>query len=345
MAWGLRGLVTVGLCVFLFRRFDLGAVRPILANLSPAYGAAALLAALLANVAYALAPAPLFRTCGVTLPTRLLIRNQFLGMFFSLFLPTAVGGDVARVVDLSRGAQPVSLAAAASMVLVQRLLALLVAVALVAAAMPGHAPSTTLGAARVSGIVLLVMLVGAVAIALTPRRWIHAEDSAAPAGSLRIAASRIHDLLTTRGGFLALLGAAAACLISQLLFVAATWLLDLGLGVGVDPIYYVYVVPLAAVAVTAPVSINGIGIREGIYIYYLGQIGISAPNAAAVSISLFLLNTLLAALGGLAWASSPVRNTGPATPATEAPAAPAPEGTASSTASPSDWVPSGPPAR
>jgi len=317
--------VTVGLCVFLFRRFDLAAVRPILAGLNPWYGGAALVAALLANVAYALAPAPLFRTCGIELPMRLLIRNQFLGMFFSLFLPTAVGGDVARVVDLSRGTQPMALAAAASMVLVQRLLALAVAVFLIAAAMPGAAPRAVLGAAWVSGGVLLGMVLCGIVIAITPRRRIFGPQETERVGSLWAAASRIHDLLTTSSGLRGLAWAAGAALASQLLFVAATWLIDRGMGVGVDPIHYVYVVPLAAVAVTAPVSINGIGVREGVYIYYLGQIGVPAASAAAVAIALFVMNTLLAALGGLAWASSPVRSAAGSTPPSEESSPPAAE--------------------
>ena len=48
-----------------------------------------------------------------------------------------------------------------------------------------------------------------------------------------------------------------------------------------------------------PISISGLGIREGFAVYFLGRLGVGAPVAVAVSLFVFSLNVLLPAFIGL----------------------------------------------
>src|SRR5262249_29503823 len=48
-----------------------------------------------------------------------------------------------------------------------------------------------------------------------------------------------------------------------------------------------------------PISLNSLGIREGVYIYFLGLLAIPAPVAAAFAVSLRLIALLQALMGGL----------------------------------------------
>jgi hypothetical protein len=191
------------------------------------------------------------------------------------------------------------------MILAQRLLALAVALAMIAGTMPLAAPSSALGVGWVCGGVLLAMAVGIIAMCLAPtlRRIPGLPDRVSD--SIVGAWRHGGELWTTGRGRVGLLQGAGWVLLSQLLFVLVTWLVGQGLHVEVSPLHYFYVVPLAAVAVTAPVSVNGIGVREAVYIHYLGLAGVSAAPAAAISISLFVINTLYAGMGGLVWMVGP----------------------------------------
>lgn len=307
LSWFIRLAITAGLCFFLIRRFDLSAVRPILAGFDPFCAAGALAVGLLANVAYALGAGPLLRSAGCDVPATGLVRNHFVGLFFSLFLPTAVGGDVVRVIDLVRGERRASPAAAGAMILAQRLLALAVALAMIAGLMPLAAPRGASGVAWICGGILAAMGLGTVALGLSPTAGripgLPERLSAPIVGAWRHAG----ELWTTRRGRVALLKGTGWGLLSQLLFVLVTWLIGRGLRVDTDPLHYFYVVPLGAVAVTAPVSVNGIGVREAVYIHYLGLAGIAPAAAAAISISLFVVNTFFACVGGVVWMVSPAR--------------------------------------
>jgi uncharacterized membrane protein YbhN (UPF0104 family) len=294
----LRAAITIGLCIYLMRRFDLSTIRPILASADIKGMTAALLVSILGNLVYAVAARPLLKTAGALVPFTGLIRNHFLGLFFSLFLPSAVGGDVVRVIDLTRGSERVSLAAAGSMVLVQRILALIAALILIVVAMPFLAPVATHRAVTIAGAILIGVGVGFPLLALLSRRIERLRGEPSPSGFMT-ALRHASELIVTPRGIGSLLIAAVLVMASQLLFVAATVLISQALAVPVDGRHYLYVVPLAAVAVTAPVSLNGIGVREAVYIYYLGQLGIEPSQAASVSISLFVITILNAALGGM----------------------------------------------
>ncbi len=48
-----------------------------------------------------------------------------------------------------------------------------------------------------------------------------------------------------------------------------------------------------------PISVSGLGVREGFAVYFLGRLGIGAPVAVGVSLLVFSLNVLLPAFIGL----------------------------------------------
>jgi uncharacterized membrane protein YbhN (UPF0104 family) len=55
-----------------------------------------------------------------------------------------------------------------------------------------------------------------------------------------------------------------------------------------------------------PVSLNGLGIREGAFVFFLAQVGV--PEAQALSLALLWLAVLIASslIGGLVWLVTPV---------------------------------------
>ena len=59
------------------------------------------------------------------------------------------------------------------------------------------------------------------------------------------------------------------------------------------------VMPIVAVITAIPISISGIGVREGLFVSLLAPFGVSAAVATLISVSGFLINTVGSLIGGL----------------------------------------------
>lgn len=58
-------------------------------------------------------------------------------------------------------------------------------------------------------------------------------------------------------------------------------------------------IPVATAALLVPISISGLGVREGIFVALLGQVGVSAAHATAFSLAWYSLDFALALAGGV----------------------------------------------
>jgi hypothetical protein len=64
-------------------------------------------------------------------------------------------------------------------------------------------------------------------------------------------------------------------------------------------------VPLVSLAGMVPVSVNGLGVREALYILLFGQIGVSPESSVSLAL-VYLAVTVVASLpGGLVYALQP----------------------------------------
>ncbi|MBN1779914.1 flippase-like domain-containing protein [bacterium] len=77
-------------------------------------------------------------------------------------------------------------------------------------------------------------------------------------------------------------------IIFQSVRVIVTYLLALALDVHIPLAYFFIITPIVLLFTTLPLSVGGIGIREGGTVYFLGKIGIPPTQAFSVSIMWFL---------------------------------------------------------
>lgn len=68
-------------------------------------------------------------------------------------------------------------------------------------------------------------------------------------------------------------------------------------GVSLIPLFFI--APLVGILVVIPISINGIGIQEGAYIFYLEQIGVAPSTALFVAVLSRVLLLVFSLIGGL----------------------------------------------
>jgi uncharacterized membrane protein YbhN (UPF0104 family) len=232
-----------------------------------------------------------------------LMSHYLAGQFVSNVLPTTIGGDVLRVSRLSRdtGESPGTFAS----VVLERLTGWLVlpVITIVGFAVnPGlrHLGSATrLALALAVGTltVLVVVLVAAGSNRIGGR-------FAARAGWRRFVGAVHLGIERLRSHP----GAAANVLVAgfayQLVLVLAAVAAAQALGVrpaGLTALLAFF--PAVLIAQVLPISMSGLGVREGAFVLFLGPLGVAQEQAIALGLLLYLLNLAVSLLGAPAFAA------------------------------------------
>ncbi|HMK59906.1 MAG TPA: lysylphosphatidylglycerol synthase transmembrane domain-containing protein [Dissulfurispiraceae bacterium] len=89
----------------------------------------------------------------------------------------------------------------------------------------------------------------------------------------------------------------AYSLVIQMAGIAAVYILARGLSIDVSIVSILVFLPLIILISMVPVSISGLGIREGAFVFFLGTMGIAADRAMTLSI-LWFLSVIVASCWG-----------------------------------------------
>jgi uncharacterized membrane protein YbhN (UPF0104 family) len=84
-------------------------------------------------------------------------------------------------------------------------------------------------------------------------------------------------------------------------------LVGLAVGVHVAVGYYFLFVPTLAALVSLPISLNGLGIREGAGVVLFQMAGLTREQAFTVPFLTYLVSVVISLLGGLIFISRPPR--------------------------------------
>jgi uncharacterized membrane protein YbhN (UPF0104 family) len=87
----------------------------------------------------------------------------------------------------------------------------------------------------------------------------------------------------------------------QMLRVLVFYVVAIGFGVHVSVVYYFIFVPLIMLLIMLPVSINGIGVREGSFVAFFALVGVPSAQAFIISFVVSVLTTLMTAVGGVVY--------------------------------------------
>jgi uncharacterized protein (TIRG00374 family) len=233
-----------------------------------------------------------------------LLSHSFAGLFVANFLPTTIGGDVLRVSRLSaaNGQAPASFAS----VVLERLTGFVVLPLITLVALLVNPDLLHLGAATKLALLLslgtLVLLVGILTLAANQRlgrRLADNESWLRFAGAVHLGLERIRR---HPGAVAAVLATAFAY---QLTIVLAAWIASqaLGIDLGWGPV--MAFIPVVAMAQVLPVSVNGLGLREGALVLLLHPLGVPTGQAVALGLLLYGMNLAVSLLGAPAFAVGP----------------------------------------
>jgi len=295
--------VKMGLSIALFSyvvaKVSPGNVWAVVRHANPTYLGAAAALFIFSNLVGSWLWARLLRAQGVTIPYHKAAAYYFVGLFFNNFLPSNIGGDIARISDASKYAPNVSSVFSAT--LMDRLLgvvsiALLAVIASFASIDRFHLYAIYLG------IVLAFLTALALFLSIFNRRILKAFEWPFRVLGLRKVEEWIGRLLDDLHGFrnqkAALRAAFLATTIVQISRIYVHYLVGLSLGVRLAAGYYFLFVPVLAALVSLPISMNGLGIREGASVVLFQMAGLTREQAFTIPFVTYLMSVFISLLGG-----------------------------------------------
>jgi uncharacterized membrane protein YbhN (UPF0104 family) len=294
----LRVGISGGLLTWVLSSLDLGNLWAQAKLLNPWAWAAALALSIAAQSLCSVRWWSLARTLGIQATLPRMWRLFVEGSFFSLCLPSSIGGDVIKIFRLSPTSSGRVLAALS--IAADRIAGLSAVLIIGLAAMSGR----TLG---LSGLATLGIGAGffaaacaAVWLGMAILRRLHTSLDANGR-----AAKLLRPLVPFQNRTGMLLAAISLSLVVQIINAVTLLALGWGLGLEIPVMAYFSVAPLVALATALPLSINGVGIREGLMAVLLREYGVTPEVATALSLIWFTVTVTTGLLGGLVYALAP----------------------------------------
>jgi uncharacterized membrane protein YbhN (UPF0104 family) len=279
--------VSVGIVVYILVDVDRGDLVHALADVRVVPVAGALALYLVGQVLSAYKWSLLGRSVGFWQPVGDYVRFYFIGMFFNLFGPSTIGGDVVRALYLGEGRRP---GLAVNSVVFDRVsgLAVLMAIGAVALlAFPAYGLPWPLTATIVAGGAALVL-----------GWWISPRIVRLLPETNRFRRQIETDLEPFWRDRRLLARAAAVSLGFHLIQVAAQYVLVRAAGGAVPFSYCLIYHPVISVMTALPVSVGGLGVREGGYLYFLTRINVDDSIAVTTGLLWFGVTAVAGLVGG-----------------------------------------------
>lgn len=302
----IRVLVSAGMLAFLIWKIEeegVGDMIPEWTTASTLWLAGALGLTLAGIVLSALRWQVVLHALGQRPQLRRLLSLYLAGQFVANVLPTSIGGDVLRVTRLSRdsGQSHTSFAS----VVLERMTGWIVLPVITFIGLVANPGLFERGAAgEIAGVVAVVvlLLLGTVLFAVGRRDY--EADFDEPKGWRRFLAAVSFGLHRLRHHPAEVLNVVAVGFAYQLVLVLAAFMgaraLQLQSDVGITAL--LAFLPAVLIAQVLPVSISGLGIREGLLVVLLDPLGVPRGRAIALGLMLYFLNLVVSLLGAPSFA-------------------------------------------
>ena len=247
----------------------------------------------------------LLKTKGVKASNIYLYQSYMVGIFFSNFLPSIVGGDAVRVYDIWCLEPNKSISV--STVIVDRILGLLVLIAFAGGVLLFAPQVSTMLQPSYSYLWLFLgILIVAVIIKKTfsPLRRLSDVLNKIDLPWWQKIKTKITNVLEAFISFsnhkFSLIKALTWSILVQIAVTAHYYLIAKALNMQVTFAIFFLVVPIATVIMMLPISINGIGLRENAFVFLLGTLSAETtrPDTIAFSWLAYGIIVVLGFIGG-----------------------------------------------
>lgn len=217
-------------------------------------------------------------------------RWYYIGFFSNNFLPGSIGGDILRIFFASKklGSQQ-----AIASVTVERLFA---GIALLTCSVTGFIFFRAGGSVHLQILVFITILI-----------LVYSFIFAKPFQQIvkKLVGEKVAPFYETIETYKQHKGTLGKLIILsfafQLCYIFVSSFLFLALDVTVPFIAQVGFISLISILTMIPISINGIGVREGAYVFLFATLGVAESISLAVSLMFFVLVLIGTSIGGIIW--------------------------------------------
>lgn len=230
-------------------------------------------------------------------PARML-RMTLVGTFYAAVLPGQLAGEAVKAYRL--GTAEASAERVAASVLVDKLLGLF-----------GLVPLGLAGALASAGgvpdslwmLLAFVVAAGAGGLLLVRAPWLARMPGAVRGPRWVGVVARAERFFLASARYAARPGLMAASVALGLVFhglaIAAIVVLAPSFGIAIPLMDWLWIFAVVSLAVLLPISVGGLGVREGAFVAALGLLGVPAASALALSLTIFASQLVTAAIGGI----------------------------------------------
>jgi uncharacterized protein (TIRG00374 family) len=231
-----------------------------------------------------------------------LASSYLVGMFFNSFLPGIVSGDVVRGMDVSRHVG--GLSTSFLVVFVERLTGIVALLLLSAFALP-LIGWDVVGQTKIHLVLLIVGCLIVFTIVILSNQRLRVMITKQPvrfpvAGKIISILDKIYRASEIFGNKKrVVLGCTLISIAFQIIVIIHYWLIGKALGLILPWYCYFAIIPVSIFVMMVPASINGIGVREQVFIYLFGSFGLTPTEAVSVAWIGFAMVLIQALVGGI----------------------------------------------
>ncbi len=294
-----KGTVSLVLMASILSRTDIGLLIDTILSVDPLY-------LILAGTIYITAQGlstyrwALLIPDGLRLPYGRLFSIYLVGMFFNNLLPTTIGGDVVRSYYLFKGSG--SSGAATASVFIERYMGLTALFTILLISLILDSGGIAEGRVLLLAAVLIILfLFGSTAV------WSRRIHGLLVKAMDRIGLHAPAGLMASFSSFIGLYKGDRALLLTtfllslaiQILGVFVFFTLSRGLGMDLSLLHFFILLPIATVISLLPISLAGIGVREGMFLYLFSSTGEPTSRILSLPILWFSMVLVVSLAGGV----------------------------------------------
>ncbi|OQY45871.1 MAG: hypothetical protein B6242_09195 [Anaerolineaceae bacterium 4572_78] len=291
----LRIIVSIALIYFIFIIVDRDKLTDIFHNAHRGWIIASLALSLIGVVIRGWRWQILLNVLGVHVPIAELVNIYFIGFLFNNLLPSGLGGDAIRMIELKKYSENIS--DVVTSVLVDRLIGLFGGLTLALIALAFRWDTVPYEIA-VSSVIVFggIMLVG---FLLVNRSLYLALQKISPIKKIA-GIPFINNLFESFQTYnlKALWQSFLVSILFNISLIAMNVTIGWSLGIDIALVHYLVFVPIAGMMLILPVSLGGLGVREGTYIMLFEQVGVPQEIGFGIGLLVFALGNLAPGLVG-----------------------------------------------
>jgi len=296
----LRISISIILLIFLFRKVDKESLFEIIRNANKPLLFLAFFIFFLNYVVCLFRWEMILKAVKIHLPLKRVITSFSSGVFFNIFLPSTIGGDLMRSFDLATHTKrPREVVAT---VFLDRLSGYIGLVSLCLLSLGFgwrliQDRSVLLSIGIITAILVGVLLVLFNNFLFTKiNKLLHSPN----AGKIReIIKDLHHEIHIFRHQKKTIVYNLLFSILIQAIAPVGFFVIALSLGIKINPIYFFIFLPIINAIILIPISIGGLGLRDATTVFFFAKAGVESDLAFAMSLISFSFVVICGALGGI----------------------------------------------